>query len=214
MRAQTLRRSGILVTAAVAALAACKRGERYGNRSDTTAATSTGAVTDTSAGRATAGANANARAGGGMSDANIAAVLDAANESDSAFGALAVRKGRSADVKNFGRLMMGEHHALRLQGQQLVKRLNVTPQPPANFDLPNKQRDAMNDLQGKSGADFDKSYIDHEVDYHKQVLQTAQQALDQAQNAELKDLIRKAAPVIQRHLDRAEQIQKRLGTRA
>jgi putative membrane protein len=215
MRVFTLRRSGILLAAAAAALTACKGREHYGSRSDTTAATSTGAVTagagDTSAARANAGANAGARAGGGMTDANIAAVLDAANESDSAFGALAVRKGRSTDVKNFGRLMMGEHHALRLQGQQLVKRLNVTPQPPANFDLPNKQRDAMNDLQGKSGADFDKAYIDHEVDYHKQVLQTAQQALDQAQNAELKDLIRRAAPVIQKHLDRAEQIQKKLG---
>ena len=211
MRVLTLRRSGMLLTAAVAALAACKGRERYGNRTDTTAATSTGAVT---AGAGDTSARANAPAGGRMTDANIAAVLDAANESDSAFGALAVRKARSADVKNFGRLMMGEHHALRLQGQQLVRRLNVTPQPPANFDLPNKQRDAMNDLQGKSGADFDKAYIDHEVDYHKQVLQTAQQALDQAQNAELKDLIRKAAPVIQRHLDRAEQIQKKLSTRA
>ena len=211
MHAKTLRRSCTLSIAAVAALAACKGRESYGSRGDTTAATSTGAVTDTTAGRANASANANANAGG-MTDANIAAVLDAANESDSAFGALAVRKGRSTDVKNFGRLMMGEHHALRLQGQQLVKRLNVTPQPPANFDLPNKQRDAMNDLQGKSGADFDKAYIDHEVDFHKQVLQTAQQALDQAQNAELKDLIRKAAPVIQKHLDRAEQIQKKLGS--
>src|ERR687886_492271 len=114
MRVLTLRRSSILLTAAAAALTACK-----------------------------GGANAGARAGGGMTDANIAAVLDAANESDSAFGALAVRKARSADVKNFGRLMMGEHHALRLQGQQLVRRLGVTPQPPANFDLPNKQRDAM-----------------------------------------------------------------------
>ena len=201
----------ILTLGTVTALGACK-GREYGNRADTAAAPAApaaagGAVADTSTAKTSP-------AGGGMTDANIAAVLDAANESDSAFGALAVRKGRSTDVKNFGRLMMGEHHALRLQGQQLVRRLGVTPQPPANFDLPNKQRDAMNDLQGKSGADFDKAYIDHEVDYHKQVLQTAQQALDQAQNAELKDLIRKAAPVIQHHLDRAEQIQKKLSTRA
>ena len=73
-----------------------------------------------------------------MTDANIVAILDA-NESDSAFGAMAVKKGKSADVKRFGRLMMGEHHALRVQGQQLAEKLNVTPQPSANFDLPDKQ---------------------------------------------------------------------------
>jgi len=39
----------------------------------------------------------------------------------------------------------------------------------------------------------------------------ATKALDAAQNQELKDLIKKAAPVIQKHLDRAEQIQQQLG---
>ena len=198
----------VLTLGALAALGACKGKE--GNRADTAAAPAPpaaagGAVADTAAAKAPP-------AGGGMTDANIAAVLDAANASDSTFGALAVRKGRSADVKQFGRLMMGEHHALRQQGQQLVKRLNVTPQAPANFDLPNKQRDAMADLEKKSGADFDKAYIDHEVDYHQQVLQTAQQALGQAQNQELKNLIQQAAPVIQKHLDRAKEIQKKLGS--
>jgi rubrerythrin len=44
------------------------------------------------------------------------------------------------------------------------------------------------------------------------VLQTATKALDAAQNAQLKDLIKKAAPVLQKHLDRAKQIQQKLGT--
>jgi putative membrane protein len=190
-----------LVLGTAAILGGCER--RDDSRADTAAP---GGMAADTAGATTA------PAGGGMTDANIAAVLDAANESDSAFGALAVRKGRSADVKQFGRLMMGEHHALRQQGQQLVKKLNVTPQPPANFDLPDQQQEAMKDLESKSGADFDRAYIDHEVEYHQQVLETAQNALGQAQNPELKALIQKAAPVIQKHLDRAKEIQKTLGT--
>ena len=62
------------------------------------------------------------------------------------------------------------------------------------------------------GKDFDRAYIDHEVQYHEAVLATAQKALSAAQNAELKDLIRKAAPNIQGHLDRAKSIQKKLTT--
>jgi hypothetical protein len=44
------------------------------------------------------------------------------------------------------------------------------------------------------------------------LLQTATKALDAAQNQELKDLIKKAAPVVQKHLDRAKQIQQKLGS--
>ena len=191
------------------ALGACKG--REAERTDTTAAMAPAGSAADSAARAAAATPA---APAKLTDANIAAVLDAANESDSAFGALAVKKGTNADVKSFGRLMMGEHHALRAQGQQLVKKLNVTPQPPSGFDLPDKQRSAMTDLEGKSGADFDRAYIDHEVAYHQTVLETAQKALGDAQNQELKDLIQKAAPVIQKHLDRAKDIQKKLGTAA
>jgi putative membrane protein len=196
-----------LAGATVLTLGACKGKEA--ERTDTAAMAPMAApATDTAAAAAAAAAPAK------MTDANIAAVLDAANESDSAFGALAVKKGTNADVKSFGRLMMGEHHALRAEGRQLVKKLNVTPQAPANFDLPDKQRSAMTDLSGKSGADFDKAYIDHEVAYHQQVLETAQKALGDAQNADLKNLIQRAAPVIQKHLDRAKEIQKKLGTTA
>jgi putative membrane protein len=60
------------------------------------------------------------------------------------------------------------------------------------------------------GKDFDKAYIDNEVTYHQAVLQTATNAMAAAQNAELKNLIQKAAPAIQAHLDMAQAIQKKL----
>ena len=190
------------------AVAACKsKSESYGAVDTAKPAAS---ATDTSARAATP---APAPAAPALTDANIVAILDFANESDSAFGALAVKKAKSADVKKFARLMEGEHHALRVQGRQLAKKLNVTPQPPANFDMPDKQKAAMSDLESKSGADFDKAYIDHEVQFHELVLQTAQQAEAAAQSPELKALIQKAAPTIQKHLDMAKQIQaKQSGT--
>ena len=48
--------------------------------------------------------------------------------------------------------------------------------------------------------------------YHQAVMDIATKALAAAQNAELKALITKAAPVIQHHLDRAKEIQTKLGT--
>lgn len=182
------------------ALAACKKSDEY-------AATDTG-VKDT--GMAVA-ADTGAPPPTALTDANIVFILDNANMLDSAAGAVAATKGTSADVRAFGKLMMGEHHALRQQGQDLAKKLNVTPAAPPNDDSKAQFDNTMNKLNSVAkGKDFDKAYIDNEVVYHQAVLQTATSAMNQAQNAELKNLIQKAAPIIQMHYDKAEAVQKKM----
>jgi putative membrane protein len=172
---------------------------------------------DTSAGAMTSGAADTASMAGGaqpgaLTDANIVALLDEANMADSASGAYAVTKATSPDVKAFAKLMMGEHHALRAQGQQLAKRLGVTPELPANDPLKPAAESEMAALKGAAkGAAFDRTYIEQEIGIHKAVLDLAGKAHDAAQNEELKKLIEQAGPVIQKHLDRAEEIQKKLG---
>jgi putative membrane protein len=146
-----------------------------------------------------------------LTDPNIVYILDQANAADSARGKLAGTKATNADVKKFGRLMVGEHHALRLLGRQLAKKLKVTPRAPAADKSNAQTKQEMTRLQAtKKGAAWDKAYINFEVGYHQAVLETATKALGAAQNAELKNLIEKAAPVIQRHLDMAKQIQSKL----
>jgi putative membrane protein len=147
-----------------------------------------------------------------LTDANIVALLDEANQADSAAGALAFKKGTSLEVKNFAKLMMGDHHALRVQGQQLAKKLNVTPQPPPSDPVQPAAHNEMAALQAApKGAQFDRTYIDQEVAIHKAVLDLAKKAHDEAQNEELKKLIEQAQPVIEKHLEMAESIQKKLG---
>jgi putative membrane protein len=187
---------------AVAALmvVACSKKENYG--ADTTGASA--GMTDTSA-------MASSTTSGTWTDENIFALLDEANIADSAAGAIAATKGTSATVRDFGRQMMRDHHALRAQGEALAKKLKVTPTPPAGDNsIADSQRSLDNLNSTAKGKDFDKAYIDHEVEYHKAVLETATKAMGQAQRTELKNLIQKAAPAIQRHLDKAESIQKNL----
>lgn len=146
-----------------------------------------------------------------LTDPNIVAILDGANAADSAVGSIAVAQGTAADVKTFGRDMMRDHHALRKAGQDLAKKLNVTPELPAGDKSAAAAQAWQDSLKAMpKGAAFDKAYIDHEVTYHEQVLATAQAALAAAQNQELKDLITKAAPNIQAHLDHAKSIQSKL----
>jgi putative membrane protein len=186
---------------AVATLGSCKGRES----SDTASGAAEATRTDTAATAAAAPA-------GGLTDANIVALLDEANAADSAGGAYAVTKAASPDVKAFAKLMMGEHHALRAQGQQLAQRLNVTPEPPAEDPLKPAAEAEMTALKAApKGPQFDRIYIEQEIGIHKAVLDVAEKGHDAAQNEELKKLIEQAQPVIQKHLDRAEEIQKKLG---
>lgn len=147
-----------------------------------------------------------------LTDPNIAAILDGANVADSSAGSVAAKKGTNAQVRAFGTQMMRDHHSLRKQGQDLVKKLNVTPVMPAGDNSEASAKawvDSLNSMP--KGAAWDKAYIDHEVSYHEAVLKTATAALAAAQNADLKALITKAAPAIQGHLDHAKAIQAKLG---
>ena len=148
---------------------------------------------------------------GALTDANIVYILDAANKVDSAAGSIAATKGTNSEVREYGQMMARDHHQLRQQGQELATRLGVTPAPPAGDTAQAHFDKTMAMLNGAAkGRDFDKAYMDHEVAYHKVVLETATAAMAAAQNAELKNLIQKAAPVIQGHLDRAQAVQANL----
>jgi putative membrane protein len=215
MQVKLWRYAGLsMAVAACITVGACKGRERAA-ASDTAMR---GATTETAAGRATdttKGANVTGAAMGTLSDANIVALLDEANMADSAAGAVAVKKATNADVRSFAKLMMGEHHALRQQGQALAKKLNITPEPPSNDPLKPMADQEMSALQSTpKGAKFDSTYIAQEVSVHQAVKDLATKARDQTKNDQLKALIDKASPVIQKHLDRAEQIQKRLGKTA
>lgn len=202
-----------MLLAACVALGACAPKDNTQASADSAAATPAAATTRDTAAMAAPSASAPAQT---LTDANIVAILDAANVADSSAASIAATKGTSADVRQFANMMMGEHHALRVQGQQLAKKLNVTPVPPATDQsaMVMQQTQTMLTTTPK-GADWDKAYIDHEVTYHKALLETATKALDAAQNAELKDLIKQAAPTVQKHLDAAETLQKKLsGPRA
>src|SRR2546423_14945741 len=98
------RSAGIAI--ALFSIVACAKSE---NRPDSSAAM---AASSPPVGGTTAAASTTSAPG--LTDPNIVYILDQANAADSARGKLAESKATSADVKKFGRLMVGEHHGLRV----------------------------------------------------------------------------------------------------
>jgi putative membrane protein len=65
----------------------------------------------------------------------------------------------------------------------------------------------MKKLQGLSGKDFDKAFLQNEVDYHQAVIDAVNASLLPAlQNAEVKDLVTKVAPAFAAHRDGAKNL--------
>ncbi len=193
-----------LMASAALALGACAKKDAATTDSGMAATTDTGMKADTAMAMAPPPAAA-------MSDANIFYALDNVNMMDSAGGAIASTKGPSADVRAFGKEMMRDHHALRKEGQDLAKKLAITPEAPASDTSKAHMDKEMAMFNGAAkGKDFDKTYIDAQVNGHKAVLEMATSAMSAAQNAELKNMIQKAAPKVQAHLDKAESIQSKM----
>lgn len=200
----TIRRTSIAALCAAALVSACAKKE---NNADSARLADSAAAAATPA----AAAAPTAPSAPALTDANIVAIVDHANMADSASGSVAATKGTNAEVKTFGRDMMRDHHALRKMGLDLAKKLNVTPQMPANDSSEARDKAWVDSLNAMpKGAAWDKAYIDHEVAVHQAVLSTLNTAEGAAQNAELKSLLTKAKPTIESHLKKAQDIQSKL----
>lgn len=150
---------------------------------------------------------------GAPNDAQIAHIVVTANQVDIDAGKLARSKGSNMDVKAFGKQMVTDHTGVNKQATALVKKLKVTPEDnPTSQSLKSGGMNNVKHLKTLKGAEFDKAYIDHEVTYHEQVIDTIDKTLvPNAKNEELKSLIVKVRPAFVGHLEHAKQIQATLG---
>ena len=149
-----------------------------------------------------------------LSDAQIAHIAVTANSIDSASGAAALKRASNAEVKDFARTMIRDHGAANKLATDLATRLSLTPEDnDQSRALKSDNDQAQTNLNSLSGAAFDKAYIDREVAYHQAVLNALDTALiPGADNAELKALLEQIRPNVAQHLQRAQQIQGKLGT--
>jgi putative membrane protein len=146
-----------------------------------------------------------------IDDAAIVGIFDAANRWDIATGSLAAKKATRADVKEFGAMLARDHEQVRQQGRDLAKKLAVTPTPVAkDFPLLKNHEEAMKKLDGLTGAAFDRAFLEHEVAFHKAVIDAVTTTfLPAIKNAELKAFVTKVAPAFQAHMLAAEQLLKK-----
>jgi putative membrane protein len=144
-----------------------------------------------------------------VTDAQIAAIVVAANQVDIDAGLLAESQASQENVKEFAWLMVVDDTGVNQQTTDLVTALAVTPQDnPMSQRLKTGGEQNVAHLKTLHGAAFDQAYIAHEVTYHERVLTAFDTTLiPNAQHAELKTLLVQMRPAFVRHLAHAKRIQ-------
>ncbi len=147
-----------------------------------------------------------------LTDAEVASVAVTANQIDVNYGEIARKKSKDAEVLKFAETMINDHKAVINQAAALVKKLGVTPKDnKVSQQLLADSKKTSRMLESKSGADFNKAYIDNEVNYHKAVISTVENLLiPDTENSELKELLQNVVPTLKAHLEHAQMVQAKV----
>lgn len=145
---------------------------------------------------------------GSISDANIAAMVLASNNTDISYARLVPPRAQREDVKKFADRMLTDHNGVNTLVTQLLTKLDLAPEDNAiSLDMRDEsanKRDLMREL---SGFTFDSTYMENEVAYHQKFLASIDnEMLPAARNAELRALLSAVRPAVAAHLAHAEQV--------
>lgn len=120
-----------------------------------------------------------------------------------AAGKLAVEKSTSAQVNDFGKMMVADHTRSSAQLKAAVQQSGQTLDIPTR--LGGEQQAQVDILRNLSGPDFDREYLNQQLAAHRQTLALLKAYAGNGDIAELRQFAQGAIPVVQKHHDELEQ---------
>jgi putative membrane protein len=147
-----------------------------------------------------------------LSDGQIAKIADTANSGEMEQGRYAVAHATDARVKQFAQHMVSAHGGIGQTMTTVLQKESIVPAAsPVSSKLGADAQSTLASLEGKSGAGFDRSYIDAQAKEHKDVLDLFDNTLiPNAKDAQLKAALQQVRPMVAEHLKEAEDLQKTL----
>ena len=117
-------------------------------------------------------------------------------------GELAQQQAASEQVQQFGERMVADHGNANEQLMEMAEAKGIElPQ-----ELSQEAQQLYDELQQKSGAEFDQAYMDEMVSDHQKDVESFSQFSASGQDQELVQFATETLPVLQQHLQMAEQI--------
>jgi putative membrane protein len=135
-------------------------------------------------------------------DKTFATKAASGGQAEVTLGKLAAQKAGNQQVRQFGQQMVTDHSQANQELMAIAKQQNLTlPTKPDSASVATEQR-----LQASSGTAFDSAYAKDMVQDHQQDVADFQKEASSGQDPALKAFAQKYLPVLQRHLQMAQQL--------
>ncbi|MGQ0641308.1 MAG: DUF4142 domain-containing protein [Gemmatimonadaceae bacterium] len=206
-------RIATLVAAALAlGTLACRRDEANAAVDTTTAAFDTGVSLpggDTASRDKAAAAPAPTPV---TSDGKALGAFIAASRHEIQHGKTATEKGSTQAVRDLGRSISRDHDDFVQRARALGERLSIAPAAQAGDTSIAGHPDAMSELRSRSGVEFDRAFLEHEVDYHRWLIDAVNRTmLPEATKEELRTFLQQSIPAFEAHMKGAQDLLAKLG---
>lgn len=123
-------------------------------------------------------------------------------------GKIALERSTNADVKAFATMMVAMHTKTTVDLKTAITASGLAITPPAM--LPEDKTSALADLRSVDAKDFDKKYMEGQVDAHQAALDLMTRYAQDGDNATLKAAASATMPVVQDHLTKAKALRDAL----
>ena len=123
-----------------------------------------------------------------------------------AMGKLAQSNGGSNDVKEYGKMLETDHGNANNKLKEIAAAEKISMPVAATKE----QTMHVNEMQSKTGADFDKMFIPMMIDDHEKDINEFKKAATDNSNAKVKDFAAKTLPTLKKHLDKAKMIKSKM----
>lgn len=121
---------------------------------------------------------------------------------------LAIKRSKNPDVVAFAKMMVDAHTKTTAALKEAIKASGQAITPPTV--LTGHPQDELDGLLKTDIKDFDKKYMDDQVDGHQAALDLMARYAKDGDVAQIKDFAAKTGPAVQMHLDKAKAIKDAL----
>lgn len=147
----------------------------------------------------------------GLSDAQVLLVLDTLNQGEVEVAYAAFPRLADVDVQAFAQQMITDHSAARQEVLGVASTLAITPLPSGvQMMLKAKAEAKVAMFHMSGGATLDEPYVDSQVADHAAALTLLTELADEAEAAELDELIAALQLDVQAHHEEALELQAAL----
>ncbi|WP_158915846.1 DUF4142 domain-containing protein [Caulobacter sp. S45] len=123
-------------------------------------------------------------------------------------GYVAITQSQDSRIRAYAQAMIDDHNRTSADLARAATASGLPAPPPA---MSSDQVSMLAALQSLRGPDFDKAYVKQQVLAHQQALTVERSFAEAGADANLQAAARSTEPVIQHHLEMAQQIKAALG---